>query len=189
MTIYIFKMVLCSAILLLFYHFFLEREKMHRFNRFYLLFSIAFSFLVPLITIGSGAAMLPVQEVIIVANNGIENTFATQGTQRVSDERLNYLLIFYLAISAFFLLRFIINTCSLLYKTTLHRTVSYSNAKLVLIKEKLMPHTYLDYIFLNKEDYEQEHIEPEILNHELTHVRQKHTADIILAELAIVLAV
>lgn len=37
MTTYILKTVLCTAILILIYYLFLEREKTYRFNRFYLL--------------------------------------------------------------------------------------------------------------------------------------------------------
>src|SRR5664280_3059326 len=51
MTTYIIKTILCSAILILFYYLVLEREKIYRFNRFYLLFSIVFAFIVPLIAI------------------------------------------------------------------------------------------------------------------------------------------
>ena len=47
MILYILKSGLCLALLLAFYHLVLEREKMHRFNRFYLLGSILFSFLAP----------------------------------------------------------------------------------------------------------------------------------------------
>ena len=49
MITYILKVILCSGMLFLFYKVFLENEKMHRFNRFYLLISIAFSFIVPFI--------------------------------------------------------------------------------------------------------------------------------------------
>jgi hypothetical protein len=55
-----------------------------------------------------------------------------------------------------------------------------------LIKEKLAPHTFLYYVFLNKEDYNHGSIEKEILNHELTHVKQKHTIDILLLELLLI---
>ena len=44
MTTYIVKTLLCAAILFLIYFLFLEWEKKYRFNRFYLLFSIVFSF-------------------------------------------------------------------------------------------------------------------------------------------------
>jgi bla regulator protein BlaR1 len=48
MIIYILKSASCLAMLLAFYHLVLEKEKMHVFNRFYLLGSVLFSFLAPL---------------------------------------------------------------------------------------------------------------------------------------------
>ena len=47
MIVYIVKASFCLAILLAVYHLFLEKEKMHQFNRFYLLGSILFSFYAP----------------------------------------------------------------------------------------------------------------------------------------------
>jgi bla regulator protein BlaR1 len=43
MTSYLIKSILCSGILIMVYHVFLEREKMLRFNRFYLLLAVIFS--------------------------------------------------------------------------------------------------------------------------------------------------
>ena len=51
MIAYILKSISCLALLLFFYHFILEKEKMHNFNRFYLMGAVLFSFLVPLTTI------------------------------------------------------------------------------------------------------------------------------------------
>ncbi len=48
---YILKTISCLALLLFFYHYILEKEKMHNFNRFYLLGVVMFSFLAPLATI------------------------------------------------------------------------------------------------------------------------------------------
>ncbi|KFF30092.1 hypothetical protein IQ37_02720 [Chryseobacterium piperi] len=47
----ILKIILCSSLLITVYYLFLEKEKMYRFNRFFLLFSLAFSYLVPFISI------------------------------------------------------------------------------------------------------------------------------------------
>ena len=189
MTLYFFKVVLCSAILLAFYLLLLQKEKMHRFNRFYLLFSITFSFVVPLISIETNIAILPVNEVLTVANSNFDNVVLPSATTTtVSYNSPNYLLIAYLMISACFLLRFFINTACLINKTRRNKTISYKKATLVLIQEKLLPHTYLHYIFLNRDDYEQHYIEPEILDHELAHVDQKHTCDILFIELALVFA-
>ena len=41
---------ICLLVFLVFYHLVLEKEKTHRFNRFYLLFTIVISFLIPFIT-------------------------------------------------------------------------------------------------------------------------------------------
>ena len=59
MTTYIIKSILCSGIFLLIYHLFLEQEKMHRFNRFYLLLSIAFAFSIPLLSVEMAADVAP----------------------------------------------------------------------------------------------------------------------------------
>lgn len=44
MIAYLLKSVTCLALLLAFYYVVLEREKMHNFNRFYLLGSLFFRF-------------------------------------------------------------------------------------------------------------------------------------------------
>ncbi|WP_240469908.1 M56 family metallopeptidase [Cyclobacterium sp. SYSU L10401] len=50
-----------------------------------------------------------------------------------------------------------------------------------------MPHSFLNYIFLNAEEYINGNIQREILIHELAHVRQKHSWDIIFFEIIQVL--
>ena len=55
METYIYKMIALSAIFILLYFVFLEKEKNHHFKRFYLLISALFSILVPLISINYGA--------------------------------------------------------------------------------------------------------------------------------------
>ncbi|MBO9611838.1 MAG: hypothetical protein J7619_04045 [Dyadobacter sp.] len=62
MVSYLIKYVICSGFLFAVYHFMLEREKMLRFNRFYLLGAMVFSLLVPLMTIEMPSA--PVNEVL-----------------------------------------------------------------------------------------------------------------------------
>ena len=48
---FLLKSSISLLALLIFYHLVLEKEKMHQFNRFYLLFGIVFSFVLPFITI------------------------------------------------------------------------------------------------------------------------------------------
>lgn len=51
MTDFLIKSTIPLFVLLAVYHLLLEKEKMHQFNRFYLLFSLVFSFAIPFITI------------------------------------------------------------------------------------------------------------------------------------------
>lgn len=51
MTIYPLKSASCLALLLIFYHGALKKEKIHHLNRFYLLGSVLFSFLVLLASV------------------------------------------------------------------------------------------------------------------------------------------
>ena len=55
METYIYKMIALSAIFILLYFVFLEKEKNHHFKRFYLLISALFSVLVPLLSIPYGS--------------------------------------------------------------------------------------------------------------------------------------
>jgi len=78
--------------------------------------------------------------------------------------------------------RFIKNGVKLISKTKSNPIVKYKNAKLVLVDEKIPPHTFLNYIFINFEDYNNRSIEDELLTHELVHVKQKHSLDILFIE-------
>jgi hypothetical protein len=60
--------------------------------------------------------------------------------------------------------------------------IDYKNAKLILVPEKTLPHTFLNTIFINETEYNNREIEAELYTHELTHVTQKHV-DILFIEL------
>ncbi|MBL4569343.1 MAG: M56 family metallopeptidase, partial [Flavobacteriaceae bacterium] len=61
--------------------------------------------------------------------------------------------------------------------------MSYFSATIVLLKENILPHSFLQYIFINKKTYQSDSLEQQILTHELTHVKQKHSLDVLFIEL------
>ena len=61
----------------------------------------------------------------------------------------------------------------------------YEDKKIVLINKKVSPCSFGNYIYLNKDDYENGRIADEIICHEQAHVSQKHSWDIIFIELLI----
>ena len=80
------------------------------------------------------------------------------------------------------LVRFGKNIWKLISKSKSNTIVKFKKATLVLINEKTLPHTFLNSIFINFEDYDNRKIEEELYTHELVHVTQKHTLDILFIE-------
>ncbi len=178
MITYILKSSLCLALLLIFYHLFLEKEKMHRFNRFFLLISILFSFLAPLyiIHIKSITRTTP-----SLSNNFIITTIKNQSSNE-GLTHINNIAIFYGIITSLFFVRFIKNLTKIINNIRKNEKIKIKNATIVLVDEPIPTHTFLKYIFINKQDYNSDKIAPQLLTHELTHVYQKHTLDILLTE-------
>jgi beta-lactamase regulating signal transducer with metallopeptidase domain len=164
--------------LLTVYHLFLEKERMHQFKRFYLLFSLVFSFVIPFVTIEIASKFIQP-----VVNSG--NLLFSQGSSQIIKETnytANLLWTIYGLVTFLCSIRFIRNILKITSKTKRNTIINYYGAKLVLVQEKNLPHTFLNYIFINESDYKNRNIEAELYSHELTHVIQKHSLDILLIE-------
>jgi hypothetical protein len=170
-----------SLILLLgVYNLFLEKEKMSHFNRFYLLGSIIISFVIPSLKFDFATEALQ--------NDLLPNVIQTvQGKTIIINQKSNFFPIFlwiiYGIITSLLAIRFGKNIYEFIRKIKSNTTQKFQNSILVLVEEKILPHTFLSYIFINKNDYENRKIEGELFAHELTHVRQKHTLDVLFIEL------
>jgi len=181
MTDYLIKSTTAMVVLLAIYHLFLEREKMHRFNRAYLLCALVFALTLPFV------AFTIYKEVITEPQPVFADEIPMQQLNVMPvEESVNYmpylLIGIYLAITLVLLFRFINNLLHFKRITAANATVTYKNAVLVLLTDKVLPHTFLHYIFINKQEYEDRLIEDELFTHELTHVTQKHTLDILFIE-------
>jgi beta-lactamase regulating signal transducer with metallopeptidase domain len=182
MIIYLLKSASCLALLLVFYYLVLEREKMHNFNRFYLLGSVFFSFLAPLYIIHIEATPI----IFEAAENTIVFHSTEIGTTKIIPEKpfncFSILIGLYSLISFILLFRFGKNLFNIIQKTKNNSKIKYQKAVLVLVDDKILPHTFWNFIFINKKEYEEKKIEQELFTHELTHVTQKHTLDILILE-------
>lgn len=168
------------GVLLGLYYILFEREKMHRFNRFYLLSALVFSLVLPFITIITYTQEIPKSSQVININS-TPVTF-----QPVTEQPIDYLFYIgwtvYAIITFTLIIRFTINIISFFRRANNNPSVLMGKAKLVLLEEKVLPHTFLNYIFVNREEYEAKLIEDELYTHELTHVKQKHSLDILFIE-------
>ncbi|MGH1386076.1 M56 family metallopeptidase [Kordia sp.] len=187
MIAYLLKSGLCLALILLVYKVFLARERMYVFNRYYLLFGLCFSLLVPFVT------METIVEAPIVENLNSGNTTdhlpAFDAALPMESSPSGIPAWMYVTISMYilgyllFFFRFTRNIYRIFYKIIKSVRVRYKTASLVLLKENILPHTFLHYIFLEKDAYDTHDIAEELYTHELAHVTQKHSLDIILIEL------
>jgi hypothetical protein len=190
-----FKTILCSATLYLIYYFLLEKEKIHRFNRFYLVFSVIFSFIAPLIHLKTQIAERIIPEPLYLTGNTFQgSTFQSAELQQTISSGndyltlTNFLLVVYISVTAFLFCRFFINFFTIYFKIRKNKKVPFRGAQLVLTNADNDPHSFLNYIFINNEDYERGVVENEILRHELAHINQKHSLDILFIELITIFA-
>ena len=75
------------------------------------------------------------------------------------------------------------NLYLVIQKSRLSEKISFKGYQIVLTNDQIGPCCFFDHIFLNREDYKNDKIDKDLLNHEMEHARQSHTIDIILIEL------
>jgi bla regulator protein BlaR1 len=182
MIIYFLKSATCLSLLLAFYHLILEQEKMHHFNRFYLLGSVLFSFLAPLYIIYMDATPTLLETTPTTSEINLTDSAPIEIIQEKTIKYTQIFLSVYMLISFILLIRFGKNLLNILKKIKRNTKKTYQKSILVLIDDRILPHTFWNYIFINKSDYEHQKIEQELFTHELTHVTQKHTLDVLILE-------
>ncbi|MGA0555408.1 M56 family metallopeptidase [Larkinella sp. VNQ87] len=189
MILYLLQSGICLLVLFGAYKLVLENEKMHRFNRFYLLASILFSFLTPLVPVDLFPKSMLVPALKSVPEIPLQS-FKPASSELIEHEQPGITIpvfsILYGLITGFLLLRFIRNVWFLCASIKSNEKRPFEGATLVLKRSITAPYTFLRYIFINKELYDQNQIEPELLTHELTHVQQRHSLDVIGIEFLLV---
>lgn len=200
MISYLLNSGICLSVLFLFYHLVLRKENMFAFNRYFLLVSLAFSLLVPFISLPS---FFP--PIISSGQNKtveIQEIFFTEDIQS-SSERISVmdpqntlpkdvlsgigwsgvLGLVYMIGLLFLLVRFMFQILGLAKLIKNGVVIQKEKYKLVLLDQEIMPFTFLNYLFVNQKTYCGPGLEPGILQHELTHIKEKHSIDILLIEL------
>lgn len=180
------KLILFSTInwafLLLVYQLLLRREKYFNYNRGYLLMSVFLGFLIPLISelnifsfensIVKNVDINIVLPEILISDNNINSVHY----DFVFDF---FWVVYWLGIILFsYRLLKSINLIFRFYKRGIKRKTG--NFNLVVFKQKNIAFSFFNYIFIT-EDIEQEN--DKILEHEMVHVNQGHSFDILLIEL------
>jgi TonB family protein len=164
------------------YLLFLKREAFFNAHRFYFLTAVFFSAALPFFSFVSPVSLVNYSFLmpgVTVSSSAAEQQMAAAGA--VPAWSLIFITL-YFTVAAFLLLRFLIRLAQISLLVIRNKTRNYKNALIVEIQSGQPPFSFLNFIFMNSGKYEAEE-ERKIIEHELAHVNQYHTLDLIVLEL------
>ncbi|MFD0796385.1 M56 family metallopeptidase [Maribacter chungangensis] len=186
MGIYLLKFTACLAILYVFYKVCLENENMHTFKRVYLLASLAAALIIPIVVFTEYVEVTPVSNIPAEDYTTSQRTASPVGVHTVSEHTIidvaPILWSVYFIGVLFFGVKFLKNLYQILGRIRNNPRQKWNRFIYVLLKDPLPPHTFLSYIFLNRQKFEANEIPEEVLVHEEAHAFQKHSYDILFVE-------
>ena len=174
-------MIALSAIFILLYFVFLEKEKNHHFKRFYLLISAFFSVLVPLLSIPYGS--IEVVERINQNNSELMSLPETKLVESSIFTTENILWAIYIVGFSLLFLKFSWGIFKLIKEIKFSEKIKQDHYQFILKQNKFTPYSFWNAIFLNESDFLEGKIDYKIILHEKAHVNQKHSIDVIFIEI------
>ena len=185
---YILKTAMFLIVYYLFYKLLMSRETFHRFNRVALVSLLVLSFVLPLCEslvkgTGTGEGLVALEGMLMMAT-GVEDAEAAQIP--TSHILLGALMLIYLLGVVAFTLRSLISYLSLAKQLRKgERQTLNDGSILCLHEEQIAPFSWMNYIVASRKDIEESGVA--ILCHELGHIHNHHTFDLILTEVALIL--
>ena len=188
----VLKSGICLTLFYSFYHFLLRKEKFFVLNRVFLLFSLLFSILYPLIHIKMPTTLEPVinqfnftEEIPLLGaqtwNNPISHENSHWSLTRI-------ILIIYLAGCIVFLIRYFVQLARI-WKLSFSKKAEHTikgKLKFITINAKAAPFSFFNRIFIPSEGILPEDMDKIIL-HEKIHAAHWHSFDMLLVEFFLVL--
>lgn len=160
--------VLSSGLFLLLYLLFLRKEKYHQLNRFYLLFSLTFSSLLPFLKFS-----IPEQH--LMPNTQIILTTVAQTSS------LHFGTILYLSGSLLFFIFFLFKLVKVLKQILGKPYTEMNGLKVINQPEQKTPFSFFHYVVVDFAAFELNELDL-VLRHEAAHAKQWHTLDLLFVE-------
>ena len=194
--VYILKSSVCLAVFYLFYRLLLSRETFHRFNRVALLSILLLSCLLPLVEVTVEKqtevhqTMMTLEQWLMLAD--MMNTADATGGQaeEVTVTWIQVALLVYLVGILFFAFRnghSLLKLGSLLRSGRKEHLEKYADGKekvtLIVHDHDIAPFSWMKYIVISQKDLDENG--REILIHELAHIQNRHSWDLLVADICI----
>ena len=176
------------ALLSLIYVLFLRKETFFRINRLFLLGSVLFSVILPVIKLRIFAPQSVMLSEITVTpyRNLLESitvySHGLSGTVEQAVLSANLLIYFYIAGVAFFFGIFLFRIIQLILIIKRSSVQSAYGVKMVMLEKETSPYSFLNYVFVSQSLMQSRGYD-KMIEHELEHVKQGHSVDVIILEL------
>jgi hypothetical protein len=161
------------------YYLTLKNETYYQLNRAYLLFTSVLAFLIPFLQLGF---LKPAYEnpapVIIPSQHPVTITLMPPVNQ-VNWNLADYLLIAYISISCILAIHLAIKIYSLIRLSNQNKTVVNNSHRLIEIGSGGNAFSFFNYLFISADQPQKQ----TVINHELIHIQQKHSWDILYLQL------
>lgn len=190
-TIYYFlQVVFCSAIMMGYYWLVLRNNRFHQYNRFYLLMVAGFSWLVPLIKIQlNGTNISEDTNIYYLLSAVADNNTVIESNLKFNWYNLSWqngLKLLYAGGALFLLTGFFVSLFRIYQLFKLNKVRSLGEIDLVITNAKGTPYSFFRYIFWNEAIDLSSATGQQILQHEITHVKEKHSFDKIFMQLILI---
>ena len=190
--IYILKSAVCLSLFYLFYRLLLSKETFHRFNRIALLGILFLSLLIPFVEVTTthqselNQTMLTVEQLLMMAEAGAMESAEMEIVQpeELSISWVQVLLLFYLAGIVFFACRnlYSLSRLLLLIKSGKRERLD-GGIRLIVLEREVAPFSWMRYIVISRKDLEEDG--REILIHEMAHIRNRHSIDLLITDVCL----
>ena len=180
---YFLQVFIASGILWLYYHLFLRNHRFHQYNRFFLLLSTVLSLVIPLLTI----------DIYFPASQNIPAVYQVMAEVRASDVidvnsssfigRESVIQFIFWIITGLLFIRLFLSLLHIMQLKRNHPSEKLQNILFINTQEKGTPFSFFRWLFWNKKIKIDSPAGQKIFRHELFHIQQMHTWDIICLEL------
>jgi hypothetical protein len=198
---YILYTALILSACLIFYKLLLQKETFFHLNRFVLLSCMLLAFILPLLPVPQQLSFRNMSEekhtiytktlidknkIAELKGQPVKETFVEQTKQIIDVKPLaQWLVYLYWFGVVIFGLNFLMQAVVLLYRAYSKSVIQDGKFRIVEITGDKAPCSFVNNIFINPEKYEWETYS-QILLHEKIHIEQKHTIDLLFAEIVLI---
>jgi hypothetical protein len=184
---YLLKVTICSAVMYCYYLLALRNKRFHQYNRFYLLSSVALSFIIPLVKLELWKETIqpsPVTTVITFVNEA--DAYVAKNSSKIWQWD-NLFFIAITIVSMVFLVTLFVSLRKIFVLIRKYPKKLWEGICFVFTNSPGTPFSFFKYIFWNTAIDIESEAGRHILKHELAHVKEKHTLDKIFLSVALII--